>query len=150
MSSINEKKAEKIYRKKLKIVEGIVGTKSTWLNQLDALGKKLFKNKFHGVYPSDEIPTLGRGQYCIVNVDKRGESGSHWIALAKYGSKLLFYDSFGRKGIKLIPMAGNGNGVVVDTDRDVEQDFLEENCGARCLAWIWVFDECGGKTASLI
>ena len=147
-----EKKAEEIYKNKLKLVETFVGSNTTWLSDLERLGKRLFGVKFHGVYPSDKIPKLTKSRcYCILNTDKSGEPGSHWVALAKNGSKVLFYDSFGRKGKDIMPtICQSGNGTLIDTDTDKEQRVLETNCGARCLAWLWVFDDCGSKVASLI
>jgi hypothetical protein len=38
----------------------------------------------------------------------------------------------------------------VDVERDAEQRILEANCGARCLAWLWVFDDCGPEAAASI
>jgi len=147
-----EKKAMKIYNSKLKILENLIGNDTTWLHELDKAGKKLFGTKFSGVYPSDKIPKLTKSKcYCILNLDKSGEPGSHWIALAKVKDKIMFYDSFGRKGEKLIPtLKLSGNGKIIDTQLDKEQKVLQTNCGARCLAWLWVFDECGSKVAYLI
>src|SRR6056300_558843 len=115
-----EKKAMKIYNSKLKILENLIGNDTTWLHELDKAGKKLFGTKFSGVYPSDKIPKLTKSKcYCILNLDKSGEPGSHWIALAKVKDKIMFYDSFGRKGEKLIPtLKLSGNGKIIDTQLD--------------------------------
>ena len=147
-----DKKAMKIYNSKLKILENLIGNDTTWLHELERAGKKLFGTKFSGVYPSDKVPKLTKSKcYCILNLDKSGEPGSHWIALAKVKDKIMFYDSFGRKGEKLIPtLKLSGNGKIIDTQLDKEQKTLQTNCGARCLAWLWVFDECGSKVAYLI
>ena len=148
---MDEKKALKIYKANLKIVERKVGVNTTWQSDLDKLGRRMFGSKFVGVFPSDIIPKLSNGCYCILNVDKSNEPGSHWVALVKRGHRLIFYDSFGRSGKKLIPsLLKSHNGRLVDTDSDAEQKILESNCGARCIAWLMLYDEYGLGAACLI
>ena len=147
--------AEKLYKKKLHEIEKYhVGDKTTYLGELAGAGKKLLGVKFKGVYPSDKIPRLNDlSCYCILNLDSSEEPGSHWIALAKNTEKnhTMVYDSFGRHHMKIIPnLLYSGNGRVVDTQRDAEQDPKETNCGARCLAWLCIYDKWGEDVARLI
>ena len=73
-----EKDAELLYNKILKDVERLTGDKTTYLEQLNGVGKKLLGVKFKGVFPSDKIPKLNDlSPYCILNLDKYTESGSH-------------------------------------------------------------------------
>ena len=51
-------KAENIYLKELKIIEKQIGTGLTYGGELAKLGKKLFGNKFKGVYASNEVKDL--------------------------------------------------------------------------------------------
>ena len=63
----------------------------------------------------------------------------------------MFYDSFGRNDTEIIPnLKYSGNGKIINTDDDTEQEIMEENCGARCLAWLCLYDEYGEDTAILI
>lgn len=146
---------ERLYNKKLNEIEKkYVGDKTTFLGQLNGAGKKILGIKFKGVYPSDKIPKLNDlSPYCILNLDKSDMPGSHWVALAK-NDKLnhtILYDSFGRNNIKIIPnLRFSGNGKIIDTDRDAEQNEKETNCGARCLAWLCMYDEYGEDVAKLI
>jgi len=125
---------------------------TTYLDQLTEIGKATFGHKYHGTYSSDQIPKLKPNQCCILNLDKSTESGSHWIALARgSGSQSYVYDSFGRRGVTLIPaLAWKTPGRVIDSDRDAEQGVTEENCGARCIAWLHVFYTQGVKRALTI
>ena len=147
--------ADILYKKKLADIEKYhVGDKTTYLDELEGAGKKMLGVKFKGVYPSDKIPKLNDlSPYCILNLDSSKESGSHWIALAK-NDKLnhtMVYDSFGRHNNKIIPnLRYSGNGRVIDTERDAEQKILETNCGARCLAWLCIYDKWGEDVAKLI
>ena len=147
-----EKDAEILYKKILKDVEGLTGDKTTYLQQLNGVGKKILGVKFKGVFPSDKIPKLhDLTPYCILNLDKSTEPGSHWVALAKHGKDSILYDSFGRDNKQIIPaLRYSGNGSIIDTDRDAEQKIKETNCGARCLAWLKFFDEYGAKNSMLI
>ena len=80
-------------------------------------------------------------QCCIVNLDIRESSGSHWIAIAQAGEDLLVYDSFGRCVV---------DGDVIHTENDPEQNMMETNCGQRCLAWLCIFQQFGGKAAWMV
>jgi len=150
-----EAKAEQLYNQILtKQIYPLIGDKSTYMDDLDRVGRKLLGIKFKGVFPSDKIPKLNDLKpYCILNLDKSTESGSHWIALAKIHGKnsSIVYDSFGRSNKKIIPALKNsGNGTIQDTDRDAEQEIVETDCGARCLAWLVLLDKYDVETARLI
>lgn len=137
-----------------KIVRPLLGNDTTYLNDLEKVGRKLFGVKFKGVYPCDKIPKLNDlSPYCIANLDNSKQCGSHWIGIAKIHGKneCLVYDSFGRSYKKIIPILGyNGNGKIINTDRDIEQKVLENNCGERSMAWLCVYDKKGYKTAKSI
>ena len=145
-----EEYANLIYNTILKdVVEPLIGNKTTYMNDLENLGKKMLGQKFIGVYPSDKIPTLKNNEYAILNLDKSNESGSHWVAIAKKG-KTHFYDSFGRKDNIIKSLKNSGNGKIINTDNDAEQKTKELNCGARCISWLLLFDKWGSKYADLI
>tara|TARA_R110000822_G_scaffold56916_10_gene143557 strand:- start:76 stop:534 length:459 start_codon:yes stop_codon:yes gene_type:complete len=152
---MKELKAEEIYNTYLKKVYILIGDQTTYLSQLLGVGKKLLKVKFKGVYPSDKIPRLNDlSPYCILNLDKSSQSGSHWVALAKLpypSTDSMIYDSFGRDYKRILPnVIYSGNGKIKNTDRDVEQKILQTDCGARCLAWLMIFDKHGPNVAKMI
>ena len=147
--------ALQVYKACLRYVEREhTGKKTTYLDELERVGRRLFGSKFHGVYPANRIPKLSdRSPYCILNLDNEGEAGSHWVALVKRaGDKgCVFYDSFGRRHTEILdnlPLSGNGK--IIDTEDDREQGLLESNCGARCMAFIMVFVLLGEKEALTI
>ena len=146
---MSEAQCEKAYNKILKQVEGHIGKDTTYSETLDDLGSSLFGEKFAGIFPSDKIPALSdKTPYCVLNVDKSNQPGSHWVSLVKHGNHCIFYDSFGRKGSKLIPdLLFSGNGRLIDTDKDKEQKIKETNCGARALAFLVFYDKFGAKKA---
>jgi len=133
-----EKTIENIYNRILKeIVEPLVGTDITYDSDLDMAGQSLMGKDFKGVFPSDKLPDFP-GLY-IFNVDTSEQSGTHWIATVITPTHTYIYDSFGRKSIKLVPHTAKkilGKGKLRDTDYDAEQEPEENNCGARCLAWL--------------
>ena len=151
----NDRKAHRLYNYYLKnVVFPMIGDKTTYLDQLYRAGKRLFGIKFKGVFPSDRVPKLNDlAPYCILNLDKSGEPGSHWIALAKIKNKdsCIVYDSFGRDHKLIIPsLNSSGNGKIKNADRDAEQNVLSTNCGARCLSFLIVLDKHGEGMAKLI
>jgi hypothetical protein len=150
-----ELEAEKIYNNYLlNEVYPLIGNKTTYLGKLEGASKTKLKVKFKGVFPSDKIPKLNDlTPYCILNLDKSTESGSHWIALAKLenSNDCVIYDSFGRDYKEIIPNLNlSGNGRIINSDLDQEQEISETDCGARCLSFLLVFDRHGSEMAKLI
>jgi hypothetical protein len=122
----------------------LVGNTTTYLDTLNDIGIKLFDDKFIGVFPSDKIPILNNNQYVILNLDKSGQAGSHWVSVVKHNNKAYLYDSFGRKASKIIPsLIKSGNGIIVDTELDAEQIASEYDCGARAITSLLVMDLFG-------
>jgi len=151
---MHEKGANIMYNSILKkMVYPLIGNKSTYQHELDKAGIKLLGTEFKGVFASDKIPVLNDlKKYAIINLDKSTEPGSHWVAIAFDNDKIYVYDSFGRKTKNIMPsIYGSGNGSnIIDTDYDKEQKIKETNCGARCLAWLILFEHYGFKNALLI
>lgn len=147
-----EKKIMKIYNKVLKQIESMLGTDgSTYTDQLNKIGKEILGDKYVGTFSSDKIPQLtDKHPYAIINLDDSSSPGSHWVAIAQKNNIYYVYDSFGRKSSTILPSLKGGKFKIKDSDRDVEQDILEENCGQRSMSWIVVFDQFGKKLALLI
>ncbi len=161
-------KAENIYLKELKIIEKlkipgttkILGSGLTYGGELAKLGKKLFGNKFKGVYASNEVKDLKETDkgYFIFNLDKRDEPGSHWLGIVKTPKGIMIYDSFGRPSKQIIPsvftlghsISGKPKLRITDTEDDAEQLITEENCGSRAMSFLKVYDDYGPEIASLI
>ena len=58
---------------------------------------KVTKNRFIGTYPSCITPNTSKRTYAfITNVDQHDLPGQHWNAWFIDGSKISFFDSFGR------------------------------------------------------
>lgn len=151
-----KKQVENEYRLYLKKIQYMMASDdTTYLSQLEKVGKKLFSVQFKGVYPSDKIPKLNDlAPYCILNLDKSKEPGSHWVALCKVKDRkneCLFYDSFGRNYTEIIKnLKFSGNGRIKNTENDAEQKILEQNCGQRCLAWLKMCHDYGPEVALMI
>ena len=164
-----EKDALIIYNRALENFESMLGKNSTFSHQLERLGKVFIGKEFSGVFPVDDIYFGNDQNYCIFNLDTSDMAGSHWVALYKHNGKKYLYDSFGRKTKEIIKLKHlqldenkqmddellksfveiEGNGII-DADNDAEQGILEENCGQRCLSWLYVVKYFGLKLALLI
>lgn len=149
--------AEEEYNKYLKYVESFIGNTETSSDQLDALGFKILKG-YKGAVPRDKIPILNNNECCIVNTDDSKGGGVHWLALASDSKgKQYFYDSFARDYKKLVPELRRKTIINSDIKDREQQDIsikgdkkTETNCGARCIAWLLVFQKLGPKYAELI
>lgn len=133
-------------------------SKETTDKQLQAHGKRIFKQSFVGVFPRDTFPfdKLRPGDKGIINTDTSGLPGTHWVGIARglrHPDKVYVYDSFGRKNLikpsTVQPLPRGARLVAVDPS-DAEQREAEDNCGQRCLAWLMVYDQCGEYLADLI
>lgn len=146
-----EKKAHKDYNHILsKVIEPCIGKKTTFMNDIHDLCDIIFEKQWAGIYSRNRIPKLtNKKPYCICNLDLEGEAGSHWVGLYKDGKEILVYDSFGRANKEILPVLSK-NRKTRETDRDVEQDIEETNCGARCIAWLCLVKYYGVKSAELI
>ncbi len=171
---MEEKEVMKIYNAVLKdIIYPILGKKTTWGDDLTRMGHKLFGKTYAGTFSSDKIPDLGfikKGifkipitvnniksnskLYTCINLDNSNQPGSHWVALAYdvYTSKIMIYDSFGRDTKKILPslIEKFGDANIVMSDQDPEQDPKQDDCGARCMAFLYIFDRFGSKKAKLV
>ena len=60
------------------------------------------ENGFRGVYSYDLLPSLRRGQFCVVNTDNvlpvwdSVEGGHHWLTVCREKDHVLVFDRFGR------------------------------------------------------
>lgn len=133
--------AEGTYKEILKEIQDAMGKKTTTTAQLNEAGRVLFGRKYRGAWPADRIPKLRHGQVAIANLDDSKGPGTHWVALAQNKKKTIIYDSFGRKGGKILPTIAEG----VDTESDAEQSAAQNNCGQRCLAALAVFEMYGAR-----
>ena len=115
-------------------------------DQLEKYGSRWLGRNFDGVFASNRIPKNFKS--IIVNLDPDYKQGSHWLAMATMPSgRILVYDSFGRRTKSILPGFGRK---YEDTEYDAEQRVSEDNCGQRCLAWLFLFFECGPQIAKLV
>lgn len=144
--------AEAIFNENLKTAHKYLGKGVTTDTQLNKVGKSLFGNDFIGTFPCDEIPNnlSKKTQYMIINNKPRKHGGEHWVACCNISDVVYVFDSFGRSTESLIPSLFIGRGIIIDTDYDKDQRYDQKDCGARCIAWIKLFDEYGVDNALLI
>lgn len=162
----DKKTGEELYDLVLnEIIYPLVGKKITFGRDLTKAGMKLFGKNYMGTFSADEIPDIGKGVtegtitsksplYLIANLDDSDEPGSHWIAIAfdVEKKKIWVYDSFGRDTNKIIPVLAKkfGKNNLRMAEDDSEQMISEEDCGARSLAFLYVFDRYGVDIARWI
>lgn len=120
----------------------------TYDTTLTKLGKELFGNKYIGTFSYDELPELDNKECAIINTDEANKPGVHWLAVYKEGDILYGYDSFGRPMDKNLMTNLDIN--ITSDIIDFEQKKSENNCGARCIAWLQMVYRHGIKKAMLI
>lgn len=146
-ASIAERNYLKIYKDTIKLF-GHNGKTSTF--ELNAIGRKLFRNKYLGSFPQDKLPRNMVNKYALLNVDTTGMPGTHWVGVAGLpNKKVMVFDSFGRASKHLLPIVYGGRSVI-DTQYDKEQKKIQESCGQYSMAWLIYFDKYGPKLAQTI
>ena len=93
--------------------------------------KKLKILCFRGVFLLDTIPTKPNKKECgIVNFDKSGGSGTHWVAWYKNGKTKIYFDSYGiQPPTEVIRYLGKS----INYNTDQIQPRGEVFCGHLCL-----------------
>lgn len=65
---------------------------------LEKLCRKYLSNNFLGVYPCDVLPNTKKSRFAVIfNLSKHNEKGSHFIAILKSKTKIVYFDSFGKE-----------------------------------------------------
>ena len=95
---------------------------------------------FRGVYLLNMMPKKPNNKECgIVNLDKSGGSGTHWVAWYKNGkNKKVYFDSYGvQPPVEVINYLGKG----INYNTDQVQPRGEVFCGHLCLYVLKELDE---------
>ena len=121
----------------------------TKTSELNRAGKKLLGKSFVGVFPQDQIPNLRSGESIIFNNHVSGMNGEHWLGGVKTDKGLVVFDSFGRDLSKFLPILSK-QVRILSTDPDVDQRYVDSNCGNLTLAWLLLAKKHGVEMAKLI
>ena len=99
--------------------------------KLEDAVKQLKIKCFRGVYLLDTLPNKPNNKECgIVNLDKSGGSGTHWVAWYKDGKNKIYFDSYGvQPPVEVMEYLGRE----VNYNTDQLQPRGEVFCGHLCL-----------------
>lgn len=95
---------------------------------------------FRGVFMRDSLP-ITRGIHInesgIVNLDNAAGSGTHWVAYAKRGNHVVYFDSFGnlQPPKELVQYFGR-NVTKIEYNRTSYQTYNQSICGQLCLQFL--------------
>ena len=94
-------------------------------------------HRFRGVYARDGLPRNLRKGFYIVNFDKKGEPGSHWICIEN-GDEIVYFDSYGRTPPRFTGLARywRGKKNVVRNTKKLQHDY-STTCGQWCMYFVW-------------
>jgi hypothetical protein len=126
---------------------GHAGTTNS--HELDRVGADLFKGKWLGVVPRDQIPPRKKDSYLICNLDSSGKQTIfHWVCrYVTPKGEVLWHDPLGQSGEKQASqLVKQVRALWTDDDNfddPSHQADAEDNCGQRCLAALRVAKEMG-------
>jgi hypothetical protein len=100
---------------------------------------KRLKLKINGIYMRDEITTRNLDDGCtVMNLQSKGQSGSHWTAIYKQGNVIMYCDPYG------MPYP-NDEKLVFEKQRNTVfynnvqyQDYYSHNCGLFAILFLYV------------
>lgn len=156
---MSEKDVEKIFNGFKNRIIKQVGNKALYDTHIDKICHNLFASKYGGTFPQDSSVEIKNNKYYIINTDKTGNEGIHWVALYTTPKKAYMYDSYARTGKKVLPilskkLSQKGYGIQMSDRSDVEQDDKikkqDEICGQLCISWLLTLHCAGIKKAMLI
>ena len=94
--------------------------------ELEDAAKRLKIPSFRGVFLLDTLPKKPNKKECgIVNFDKSGGPGTHWVAWYKNGKTKIYFDSYGVQP----PLEVNYLGKLIHYNTDQLQPAGEVFCG---------------------
>ena len=93
--------------------------------------KKLKIPSFRGVFLLDTLPKkLNKKECGIVNFDKSGGLGTHWVAWYKNGKTKIYFDSYGvQPPLEVVEYLGS----LIHYNTDQLQPVGQVFCGNLCL-----------------
>ena len=99
--------------------------------ELDDAVKKLKIPCFRGVFLLETLPKkLSKKECGIVNFDKSGGPGTHWVAWYKSGKTKIYFDSY---GVQPLIEVINYLGKTIRYNTDQVQPVGQVFCGHLCL-----------------
>ena len=109
----------------------ILPNKPLSILELEDAARKLKISYFRGVFLLDTLPRkLNKKECGIVNFDKSGGSGTHWVAWYKNGKTKIYFDSYGvQPQLEVIHYLGSP----IHYNTDQLQPAGEVFCGHLCL-----------------
>ena len=99
--------------------------------ELEDAAKRLKIPSFRGVFLLNTLPKKPNKKECgVVNFDKSGGPGTHWVAWYKNGKTKIYFDSYGvQPPTEVIYYLGKS----IYYNRDQVQPVGEVFCGHLCL-----------------
>ena len=104
---------------------------------IDSLMNKISRT-FYGTFSIDNIPEINNDVFSvIVNLSKRNEKGTHFIAVSSRKNKIIYFDSLGNQNINLIlkEYLKNHKKQIIYSNHQL-QNFFSNHCGFFCVSFI--------------
>ena len=108
----------------------------------DQLEKALKEEKetcehFKGVYARDALPKNPDNGFYIINFDKTGEPGSHWVGVEIGKNYNTYFDSYGQAPPPFHHLLKFLSGKKLRRNRKQVQHQYSTTCGQWCMYFIW-------------
>ena len=95
---------------------------------------------FKGVFARDSLPKNPEEGFYIMNFDKLGEPGSHWVCMQIGKSRNSYFDSYGKRPPKFVAVHFHrflGNKKKIERNSKQLQSEFSTTCGQWCMYFVW-------------
>lgn len=91
---------------------------------------------FRGVLMTDELRKHKpwSKETLILNLDRSTGEGTHWVAIRKNGSEVIYFDSFGLRPPPEVIKCYRGSKILYNNE--IKQKFDSSDCGKLCLEFL--------------
>ena len=126
-----------MYNNYYKMICKLMGDTTTDTQQINQIGKQIFKTNWGGAIPSDYVDKLDMTKYYVVNYDSSEKSGSHWTACTNnlLFDSLSFDKQFIDKTFKKYKLKYINQNIV--------QDYSDSTCGQHSLTFLLLYSAFG-------
>ena len=105
-------------------------------NQINKILRK--EKGFLGCFPSDNLPHVktNKSFSVIINTDRKGKTGDHWLALICEKNKAFYFDSFGCPILEFDVQKWVEKFDILYWSTKPIQPLTSKQCGTYCIEFI--------------
>ena len=125
----------------------LLGRGTTYQRDINRVGSRFFGRHWGGVHARDTMPRVAteRRTAYIVNTDRAGAPGVHWLAVLDHDGDRYMNDSLGGVGASQRRELERLHPDSIWAEDDAEREPWQKDCAVRALTALHIGLHCGVK-----